>query len=131
MNQLAKKRTRVYKPEMLKQDKIDGGLKKAFSGLKDKKQSENKTPKSNKQDGDKPFSWNPQPMNIPQGKGNQGTKINIPNYWSPNKKQEQDDEEEQPYWSAEEWEAWALELFDNYPDYRKVLPEWFVEAASE
>ena len=110
---------------MLKKDKIDGGLKKAFSGLKEK-QSENKT--SKKQDDKKPFSWNPQPMNIPQNQGD--TKINIPNYWSP-KKQQEDDDEEQPYWSAEEWEAWALELFDNYPDYRKVLPEWFVEAASE
>lgn len=116
---------------MLKQ-----GLKKAFSGLKDKKQEKTKeSPKQNQQD-NKPFSWNPQPANIPQNKNQKQGQINIPNYWAPKNNQQQNQQEkedvdEEPYWSAEEWEAWALEMFDNYPDYRKVLPEWFVEAASE
>ena len=36
--------------------------------------------------------------------------------------------QDEPYWSAQDWEQWALELYQNYPDYRNILPEWFLQA---
>lgn len=33
--------------------------------------------------------------------------------------------EEENYWSANEWEEWAYQIYEEYPDMRKYLPEWF------
>lgn len=44
---------------------------------------------------------------------------------------EPEPEDEQPYWSGEEWEQWAYSMYKNYPETRKFLPDWFLEALSE
>jgi len=41
---------------------------------------------------------------------------------------EPEPEEEEPYWSAEQWERWAYDMYVQYPDTRKFLPKWFIEA---
>jgi len=38
-------------------------------------------------------------------------------------------EEEEPYWSAEDWEEWAEDQYLNNPD--AVLPAWFVAYMEE
>ena len=39
--------------------------------------------------------------------------------------------EEEPYWSSEEWEAWAMEIYKQYPEIRQFLPDWFIQAVEE
>jgi len=39
--------------------------------------------------------------------------------------------QEQPYWSGEEWEKWAFSIYQHYQQYRKFLPEWFIDAVEE
>ena len=36
--------------------------------------------------------------------------------------------EDGPYWSSEEWERWAYDMYSKYPDTRQFLPDWFIEA---
>jgi hypothetical protein len=40
-------------------------------------------------------------------------------------------EEPEPYWTAEQWEEWAYQLYKNYPDTHEYLPDWFLEAMEE
>jgi len=51
----------------------------------------------------------------------------VPNTLSPEKPKS----EPQPYWSAEQWEEWAYQLYKNYPDTHEYLPDWFLEAMEE
>ena len=39
--------------------------------------------------------------------------------------------EEEPYWSASDWENWAMKLYRDIPDARQYLPEWFIKAVEE
>ena len=36
--------------------------------------------------------------------------------------------EEKPYWSVDEWENWALQIYRDQPEGRKYLPSWLLEA---
>lgn len=45
--------------------------------------------------------------------------------------QQYQEEEEEPYWSAEEWEEWAIDVYENYPEMHQYLPTWFLEAYQE
>ena len=51
-------------------------------------------------------------------------------FFTPRKpeKKEEKKEEEEPYWSAEEWETWAMEIYKSYPDARQYLPKWLIDA---
>ena len=40
-----------------------------------------------------------------------------------------EEEEEEYYWTIEQWEAWAEDQYLNNPDAQ--LPEWFIEAMEE
>ena len=31
---------------------------------------------------------------------------------------------DEPYWSAEDWETWAIGMFNDVPESRKFLPSW-------
>ena len=42
--------------------------------------------------------------------------------------QPQPEPQQEPYWSAQQWEEWALELYNNYAEYREILPMWFLQA---
>ena len=44
---------------------------------------------------------------------------------------EPEPEEESPYWDGKEWEQWAYSMYKNYPETRKFLPNWFIEAIQE
>lgn len=139
---ILKKRTRVYKPEMMNTETMNAGLKKAFSGLKGgqkMKPQEKQQPQQPQQQKMKTNQniFNPKPLNVQQ---NRSGKVNIPNYWggeqqkfnfAGQQQQQPEEPEEQPYWSAQDWETWALELYENYPDTHQFLPEWFVEAVKE
>lgn len=57
-------------------------------------------------------------------------KQQIPNQPQPQHQYQEEDEEE-PYWSAEEWEEWAIDIYENYPEVRQYLPTWFIEAYQE
>jgi len=35
--------------------------------------------------------------------------------------------EQHPYWSASEWENWALKLYRDIPEARQYLPKWVIE----
>lgn len=40
---------------------------------------------------------------------------------------ETEEETEEGKWSSEEWEDWALKMYEECPEARKYLPEWFNE----
>jgi len=42
--------------------------------------------------------------------------------------QPKEEVEKKPYWDGVGWEEWAFQIYDNYPEMRKYLPEWFIEA---
>jgi hypothetical protein len=44
------------------------------------------------------------------------------------KAEQQVQQEEEPYWTAGEWELWAANLYKDIPEARKYLPKWFLEA---
>ena len=46
-------------------------------------------------------------------------------------KDRKQEEKEKPYWAAEQWEEWAMQIYDNYPDMREYLPKWFLEAVEK
>lgn len=35
---------------------------------------------------------------------------------------------EEPYWSSQQWEEWALELYNTFQEARQYLPDWFIQA---
>ena len=37
-------------------------------------------------------------------------------------------QEDEPYWSAADWESWAAQLYEDIEVARKYLPKWFIEA---
>jgi len=40
-------------------------------------------------------------------------------------------EQEEKYWTAEQWEDWAREQYNNNEDAVDFLPEWFIEQMEE
>lgn len=46
-----------------------------------------------------------------------------------------DTENDEPYWSAEQWEEWAYKLYIDFGDKKMtpadMLPEWFINAVEE
>jgi len=43
-------------------------------------------------------------------------------------KEEPEPKEEEPYWDALEWEEWAVGIYKSYPEMRKYLPTWIIDA---
>lgn len=41
---------------------------------------------------------------------------------------EKQPQEEEPYWSAQQWEEWATGIYNNSPELREFLPAWIIEA---
>jgi len=101
----------VYRPKVMTQKDMDEGLKELFQGAKRRSQESYPTPRRK-----------PQPSTYKQLAPRQPQRPPEPQY---------EEYEEEPYWSAEEWEEWAIALYDSYPDLRPYLPEWFLEAVEE
>lgn len=137
------KKEESYKPQTQSQADIDRGLKAAFGGAKQQPNPQQPrgmfTPKQQPQ----------QPQQQPQQQG----QFNMPNYWGakplalapqqqqqqprgmfapkPQQPPQQQPAEEEAYWSGEDWEEWAIALYNQFPDYRAILPDWFIEAMQE
>ncbi len=125
-----KYKPQAYKPQTQSQAEIDQGLRAAFGGAKQQ---------PNPQQPRGMFAPQQQPQQQVQKQQGQ---FNIPNYWgakplTPTKpmaqqqQQQPQQQEEEPYWSAEQWEEWAVALYNQYPDYRAILPDWVIEAMQE
>jgi len=120
-----KKRSFGYKPKIITQADIQNNMKTMFK----------QNPGQQRQN----ISW--KPTHQPQQQVQQNRSINVDNYWKPKQVpimqkqqpafQQQPKQEEQPYWSAGEWEDWAVDIYNNYPDMRQFLPAWFIEAVEQ
>lgn len=112
----------MYKPKIMTQEDMKHGLSNATEKIRQQRMIPQ------------------QPVNIgqqrePQQYGNpRFGKPQIPNYWGAPQQQpqqqqpQQQQEDNEPYWTAEEWESWAYQLYHQYPDTQKFLPDWFIEA---
>ena len=116
--------TKVYKPKVLTQEELDSGLKELF--------------KKNKEQGQGAFQFSTaNPLHLTDKKPpttmHKPQKMNIkPTPLVPLTKQpEPEPEEEEPYWSAREWEQYFVDMYYQYPEVKKYLPERFVEAIEE
>ena len=100
----------MYTPPSMDNESIDRGLKKAFG--------------TNKKGADL------KPMNL---SGKQRTPEKSMYQQKPLKltPEKQPEPEDEPYWSAEQWEQWAIQLYDNYPDTHEYLPDWFLQAMED
>jgi hypothetical protein len=96
----------AYRPKSQTTDDIDAGLKRAFSGAGQQEM---------------------RPLSV---EGRYQQKAGIPQSpWRPKLRQPvKEPEPEEPYWSAEQWEEWALKLYETYEDVKEILPAWFIEA---
>jgi hypothetical protein len=126
----------TYRPQVQSQKDIDEGLKKAFASVrqgrtqqkplfKPQSFSQQRKPISKAGAPQKPISWQPQQAGWKPFQQKPLTRE------EPESEQEEQVEEEAPYWSGEDWETWAYDLYVNYPEFREILPEWFIEAIEE
>jgi len=101
---------KVYKPKMYTEEDIHSGWK-----------SKGKTTEQSNLDA---FG-----LKMNKGKKRSGG-LNLPNPLGMKQEPQQEpeqEEEEEPFWSAEEWEDWAISMYENVKESRKYLPEWVVE----
>ena len=120
----------VYKPKVTTQEDMQKGFSRAMSGVGKQpgigigpQQKIDVRPLSQRQ----PPSQR-QPEQYPSPRVG---KPQVPDYWHPQPPAAApapEAEAEEPYWSAEEWESWAFQLYHHYSDTRQFLPEWFIEA---
>ena len=108
---------RMYKPGIVSQKDIDENMKKAFKG-----QSQGKGFGFGK-----PISLNKQ-ENYPQPRFGRPMQTSLDDFST---KKPEPEPEDEPYWSAEQWEEWALKIYEQYPEIREVLPSWFIEAVEQ
>ena len=76
-----------------------------------------------------PNEWGVQPLNLPKPQ-QQPQQIQQPQQAQLEDFQQEESEEE-PYWSAEEWEQWAYEIATVNPEAQQYLPPWFMQALKE
>ena len=115
----------LYKPKVMTQEDIDNSLKKALKGSK--KTTIN--PGTKGKMGYRPPTMKPREEHS-QIRGQQPQRQPI---WEPNRAtplMQPSQQEPEPYWSAQEWEQWAFDLLTQYPETKKFLPSWFIEAVN-
>lgn len=95
-----------YQPKITSQSDIDRGLSKMFEDM-------NRPRKERTQQ--QPLFQQPQQKQIRK-----------PQLSIPIPEPEPEPEEDEPYWSAQEWEKWALDMYQQGA--KQLLPQWFVEA---
>lgn len=134
---MAIKKRKMYKPKQVGQDDISRGmsnLKKDMKSNRTMRQQKPLTQTPRKQNQQQPLFA---PPNSPQ--------FHVPNYWQGEEQQGtrqttldeyglKDENANEPYWSAEQWEEWAYDLMSSIDDKltpREMLPEWFVTAVDE
>ena len=110
----------MYKPKLMTQEDMKQGLSGATERIRQQRMT------------------TPQKIDVRQSQQYGNPRFGqpqIPNYWAPQQQtqqppQQQNDDNE-PYWTAEEWESWAYQLYHQYPDTQKFLPEWFIQAVNQ
>jgi len=107
----------MYKPKVMTQEDMDDGLKRIFADAKGKSRQQEPYPR--------PRGRKPQPSMFGQPPRRREPVQEI------ERQIDEYEEDEEAYWSGEDWEEWALALYDTYPDLRPYLPEWFLEAVEE
>lgn len=100
---------KTYKPKATTKEEMDASLKELFG--------------QSKQREGQGMSFGQKPMGFSPAK--QHPKLTFEPEPIPEPEPEPEDE---PYWSPEEWERWAYDMYSKYPDTRQFLPQWFVEA---
>lgn len=115
----------LYKPKIMTQEDLQKGFSQSMQGMKHQP-GVGPQPKIDV----KPISQQMIPQRQEQYGNPRFGKQQVPNYWQQPQQQQppQKQEIDEPYWSAEEWESWAFQLYHHYPDTRRFLPEWFIEA---
>jgi len=95
----------IYKPKMFGKQDMDDGLKKALGEKQELK-----------------------PLNI----SGQQRKAEVKQVkFDIGSKKEEKKAEPEAYWTTQQWEEWAYQLYKNYPDTHEYLPDWFLEAMEE
>ena len=120
---------KVYKPKLYGQKEMESGLKGLFGRNKQQQPRQSTLDEFGLKTG--------QPARQPQQQTTgQQHGLNIPNYFGkpqPLVQQQQpvqqpQPQEEAPYWSAEQWEDWAISMYENVEESRQFLPEWVIKA---
>jgi len=111
----------LYKPKIMTQSDMKHGLSNATEKIRQQRM----IPQQPVNIGQRQEPQEPQQYGSPRF-----GKPQIPNYWGASQQQppQQQYDDSEPYWTAEEWESWAYQLYHQYPETQKFLPEWFLEA---
>ena len=119
----------TYSPKPVTKEDINSGLKKMFT---DTGKQQNKGFKFGGEQKNKGFTFGGEQKNKNFSFGGPQKFDKQPQLsFKPEIKHEPEPEEDEPYWSGEEWEQWAYQIFTKYPDTQQFLPEWFVKAINE
>lgn len=106
----------VYKPRIMKQEDMEQGFRRATKSLHREEPQQEKR--------EIPNFWRTQSMIKTRQE-------NLDTFGMEPKLKKEEIKEEEPRWSAEEWEEWASLLLSEYlgqemrPE--QMLPDWFVE----
>ena len=120
---------KVYKPKLYGQKEMESGLKGLFGRNKQQQTRQSTLDEFGLKTGQP--AGQPQQQTTGQRHG-----LNIPNYFGkpqPLVQQQQpvqqpQPQEEAPYWSAEQWEDWAISMYENVEESRQFLPDWVIKA---
>ena len=116
------KKEKGHKPKMFTQADMEGGLKAALSKRPEQQSFSMKPIVKNPE---KKFSFGGAPS----------MKTGAPKPWAPYKAtpkpEEKPEPEEQPNWTAGEWEDWAVKLYESFPEAHKFLPKWVLDSIKD
>jgi len=118
----------LYKPKVMTQQDIDNSLKRALKGGREQQQGPKFNPPSMGQMYRPPTMGQRQAQSYPKPRKGQPQQSMFGRQPEPQRPQEV---EQEPYWSAQDWEAWALQLYQNFDEAKQFLPEWFIQAVEE
>ena len=126
---MEKKKSFGYSPNIITQEQIDKNMRRAMSQGRQQQKPISFAPKGQQQGTWRPpqsksIAWKP-PQPVRQQEQPQSQPMFQQQQPVPMEPVQQ---EEEPYWSAEEWEDWCVDIYKNYPEMRKYLPAWFIEA---
>jgi len=126
-----KKYENMYKPKVMTQQDIDNSLKNAFSGQRRQQDKPKFNPPQMGQMYRPPTMKAKQQFQPKEQYPEPRARQPQPSMYRPPQRQEPEPQQEQPYWSGQDWEQWALDLYNSFEDARQFLPQWFIEAIEE
>jgi len=139
---------KVYKPKLYGNKEMEEGLRGLFSNTKQQQQQPIRQNTQVDAYGMRQPQYQQPAQPVQQQHG-----LNIPNYFgqpqslAPKQNQsyrqpvqqvqpqyqppQPQQVEEEPYWSAEQWEDWAISMYENVEESRAFLPEWVIKAMEQ